>query len=281
MAAATAPPKTTPTTLTLEPLTRLVGEPDEQLRNALFRRVPEATLVENGTRIDSPLILEDVPGFVAAGLAGLKRLAPEQRALVKLPPGLFALLVDETRTLDRLRIDHEAMLAAAAAGTRSEREAALRAAMRAGLAVRSVTVSALRNVLGREGMVEIEAAVGTGDTASKLAAGLEELAAQVRQRLRGAPVERYLFAEFGLDEAYAGQLGEAAARVRKLDEAPAPPDRVVTQRMLDLQDGRVLHLIAMVLRAFRAAHKADAAVLELDLPTIGWLFDARSTRRPT
>ncbi len=264
----------------LDQLAAFLGEPDEQLRNALFRRVPEGTLVEHGTRVDSPLILEDVPGFVQAGLDGLKRLLPEQRSLVKLPPGLFALLVDETRMLDRLRADHEAMLAAAAAGTRTEREAALRTAMRAGLALRSVTVSALRNVLGREGMHPIETAIGTGDTASKLAAGLEELARQVRQRLRGDAIDRYLFAEFGLDEACAGQLDEAAARVRKLDEAPAPPDRVVTQRMLDLQDGRVLHLIAMVLRAFRAAHKADGDVPEPDLPTIGWLFDARSTRRP-
>ena len=280
MAAASAPSKPTSAPPTLEQLARLVGEPDEQLRNALFKRVPEGTLVEHGTRVDSPLILDDVPGFVQAGLEGLKHLLPEQRALVKLPPGLFALLIDEARTLGRLRVDHEAMLAAAAAGTRSEREAGLRAAMRSGLALRSVTVSALRNVLGREGMAPIEAAIGTGDTASKLAHGLEELGRQVRRRIGADPVDRYLFTAFGLDEACAAQLDEAAARVRKLDEAPAPPDRVVTQRMLDLQDGRVLHLIAMVLRAFRAAHKADGAVPEPDLPTIGWLFDARSTRRP-
>lgn len=265
---------------TLAQLASLVGEPDEQLRNAIFRRSAEASLVEHGSRIESQHLLDDVPAFVAASLDTVKRLTGPQRSLFKLPPGLFALLIDETQTLQRLKADHDAMLAAAAGGTRSEREAALRTAMREGIAMRNVTFHALRNVLGREGMDEVERASGVGDTASKLAAGLEGLAALVRRHLAGDPLERYLLAEFGLDEACAAQLSEGAVRIRKLDEAPPPPDRVVTQRMLDLQDGRVLHLIAMVLRAFRAAHKADAAVPEPELHTIGWLFDARSTRRP-
>lgn len=266
---------------TLDQLASLVGEPDEQLRNALFRRITEASLVEHGSRVDSQPILDDVPAFVSASLDSLKKLSGAQRALIKLPPGLFALLIDESRTLLRLKADHDAMLAAVAGGTRSEREAALRNAMREGLSMRNVTYNALRNVLGREGMGEVDAAAGVGDTAGKLAAGLEGLAALVRRKLQSDPLERYLFSEFGLDEACAAQMSDCAARIRKLDEAPPPPDRVVTQRMLDLQDGRVLHLIAMVLRAYRAAHKADAAVPEPELHSTGWLFDAKSTRRPT
>jgi hypothetical protein len=273
-------PATAAASLPLEQLAGLVGEPDEQLRNALFRRAAEEGMVEHGSRVDSQHILEDVAPFVGFSLDTLKKLSPAQRALIKLPPGLFALLVDESRVLQRLKADHDAMLAAMAGGTRSEREAALRQSMREGLALRSVTYNALRNVLGRDGMGEVDRAIGVGDTAAKLAAGLEGLGALVRRRLQGDPVERYLFSEFGLDEGCAEQLGACAVRIRKLDEAPPPPDRVVTQRMLDLQDGRVLHLIAMVLRAFRAAHKADAAVPEPELHTIGWLFDARSTRRP-
>jgi hypothetical protein len=275
-----SPPPATFAVPTLEQLAGLVGEPDEQLRNALFRRAAEASLVEHGTRVDSQYILDDVPPFVAASLDAVKRLSAAQRALIKLPPGLFALLVDESRVLQRLKADHDAMLAAVAGGTRSEREAALRLAMREGLALRNVTYNALRNVLGREGMAEIDQSIGVGDTPAKLAGGLDSLAALLRRRLQGDPVERYLFSEFGLDEGCADQMGACGARIRKLDEAPPPPDRVVTQRMLDLQDGRVLHLIAMVLRAFRAAHKADAAVPEPELHSTGWLFDARSTRRP-
>lgn len=238
-------------------------------------------MVEHGSRVDSQHILDDVAPFVAASLEALKKLTAPQRALIKLPPGLFALLLDESRVLRRLKADHDAMLAAVAGGTRSEREAALRQSMRDGLAMRNVTYNALRNVLGRDGMTEVEKAIGVGDTPVKLATGLEGLAALLRRKLQGDPVERYLFSEFGLDEVCAEQMSTCAARIRKLDEAPPPPDRVVTQRMLDLQDGRVLHLIAMVLRAFRAAHKADAAVPEPELHTIGWLFDARSTRRPS
>jgi hypothetical protein len=265
---------------TLEQLAGLVGEPDEQLRNALFRRASEASLVEHGTRVDTQYLLEDVPPFVAASLDAMKRLSAAQRGLIKLPPGLFALLVDESRVLQRLKADHDAMLAAVAGGTRSEREAALRQSMRDGLALRNVTRNALRNVLGREGMDEVDKSIGVGDTPAKLAAGLDALATLLRRKLQGDPVERYLFSEFGLDEACADEVGACAARIRKLDEAPPAPDRIVTQRMLDLQDGRVLHLIAMVLRAFRAAHKADAAIPEPELHTIGWLFDGRSTRRP-
>jgi len=265
---------------TLDQLATLVGEPDEQLRSALFRKISEASLVEHGSRIDTQPILEDVPSFVSVSLDTLKKLGAPQRSLLKLPPGLFALLIDESRTLLRLKADHDAMLAAVAGGTRSEREAALRNTMREGLALRNVTYNALRNVLGRDGMGEVDAAVGVGDTASKLAGGLEGLASLVRRKLQGDPMERYLFSEFGLDEGCSAQMSDCAARIRKLDEAPPPPDRVVTQRMLDQQDGRVLHLIAMVLRAFRAAHKADAAVPEPELHATGWLFDARSTRRP-
>ncbi|MCS6899846.1 MAG: hypothetical protein RMJ98_10855 [Myxococcales bacterium] len=265
---------------TLEQLAGLVGEPDEQLRNALFRRTAEASLVEHGTRVDTQYILEDIPPFVAASLDTMKRLHPAQRALLKLPPGIFALLVDESRVLQRLKADHDAMLAAVAGGTRSEREAALRQSMREGLALRNVTRNALRNVLGREGLAEVDQSIGVGDTPAKLAAGLDALAALLRRKLQGDPVERYLFSEFGLDEACANEVSACAARIRKLDEAPPAPDRIVTQRMLDLQDGRVLHLIAMVLRAFRAAHKADATIPEPELHTIGWLFDGRSTRRP-
>lgn len=262
--------------LTLDQLSVLVGEPSEQLRAAIFRKVPDEGMVEHGTRIDTQLILDDLPGFVAASLDTIKRLTGEQRALIKLPAGLFALLIDEAQVLARLKVDHDAMIEAAAGGTRSEREAALRKGMREGLALRNVTYHALRNVLGREGMTEVDEVTGVGDTAEKLASGLDALAALIHRRLQGDALERYLFSEFGLDEACARQLGDCAARIRKLEEVHPPPDRIVTQRMLDLHDGRVLHLIAMVIRAFRAAHKADPAVPVPELHAIAWLFDARA-----
>lgn len=278
-----SPPKPSApfTTPSLEHLAGLVGEPDEQLRNALFRRTSEETLVEYGTRVDSKDILEDVVSFTAISLEILKKLTAQQRSLIKLPPGLFALLLDEARVLRRLKMDHDAMLAAMAGGTRSEREAALRQSMREGLALRNVTYKALRNVLGHDGINEVDEVIGVGDTASKLAMGLEGLTSLLHKKLQGDPMDRYLFSEFGLDESYAAELSHCAARIRKLDEAPPPPDRVVTQRMLDLQDGRVLHLIAMILRAFRAAHKADTAVSEPELNSIGWLFGTQSTRHPS
>jgi hypothetical protein len=262
----------------LAQLAQLVGQPAEQLRVAIFRRVPDESLVEHGTRVDSQLILDDVPGFASSCLGALKRMTAEQRALIKLPPGLFALLVDEAALLARLKVDHDAMIAAGAGATPEGREAHVRREMREGIALRNVSYQALRNVLGREGMRDVDAVVGTADTPARLADGLDGLADVIRKLQGGDALDRLLAGEFGLDEAFADSLHERAVSARALADLPPPPDRIVTQRMLDLQDGRVLHLMAIVVRAFRVAHKADAAVGLPELRATAPLFDTRPHR---
>jgi hypothetical protein len=55
--------------------------------------------------------------------------------------------------------------------------------------------------------------------------------------------------------------------------------RRVSQRSLDVQDGRVLLLVEQTLRAFRTAHRADASILVPELNRIAWLFDTSHPSR--
>lgn len=259
---------------TLGELARVVGQPSEELREALFRRVPDAQLVEMGARIDSQCILDDVPGFVAAGLDVLKRLSAEQRGLLKLPPGLFALLVDETLLLVKIKRERDEQGEPDSDTKPAAREAQTKRAMREGLLLRNVALQALRTLLSREAMVEVERRVEGADSPARLVDGLQALTEVVRRLLGGDALDQLMAREFGLDDAFVVRLASEAASLQALASLPPPPELTVSQRRLDLQDGRVLHLLAIALRAFRAAHKVNALVEEPRLPASGWLFDA-------
>ena len=64
--------------------------------------------------------------------------------------------------------------------------------------------------------------------------------------------------------------------VRDAAKVTAAPGRKVTQRALDLQDGKVLYLIEKVIRSFRAARRADPTILVPELNKIAWMFETRS-----
>ena len=74
----------------------------------------------------------------------------------------------------------------------------------------------------------------------------------------------------GLNDAQVAALAAAAASIRSTqrDLALVLDDRNVTQRELDAQDGRVVHLIALVFGAFRDATRRDPAIA---LPDLGEL----------
>ena len=56
----------------------------------------------------------------------------------------------------------------------------------------------------------------------------------------------------------------------------ASPPRKVSQRSLDIQDGRVLTLIDMIWRAFRVARRTDRSILIPELNRILWRFETRT-----
>jgi hypothetical protein len=57
----------------------------------------------------------------------------------------------------------------------------------------------------------------------------------------------------------------------------ASPPRKVSQRSLDLQDGRALSLVDMIWRAFRLARRSDRSILMPELNRIAWMFESRTS----
>ncbi len=93
--------------------------------------------------------------------------------------------------------------------------------------------------------------------------------------------QRALVASMGLNDAQVAALAAAAESIRSTqrDLALVLDDRNVTQRELDAQDGRVVHLIALVYGAFRDATRRDPAIALPDLGELHtWLV--RPDRRP-
>jgi hypothetical protein len=265
---------------TLVSLHASLGAVDEGLRARTFRVVSEDALVELGVKSDSQPILDDVPGFVAEAVAIRAALSPERAALVKLPAGWAALAVDEATKLAAAKKQHDATTTSAA-GTKAARAKAERAAMVAGIALRDTTYDALRNALGPARLASLDATVGTAETTEKLALGLEKTADFIDDVLKhGSDDDRASLADFDAGEACAKALRGEAASVRGAGEAAAAGGRRVSQRALDAQDGRVLHLVGVGLRAFRAAHRVDAAILVPPLPRIGWIFETGHRRHP-
>lgn len=263
---------------TLDGLSETLRAPDEKIRAALFEDADEASLVESGTKVDSDNIVKDVPGFVGMALDIHKGLSDAQRAILMLSPALLPLLVSETLELRRLKADHDASVTEGAGG-KAERATAERREMREGIGLRDSVYDALRNARGPRGMAKVDGIVGTAETGEKLAQGMEALAGFVRERLqKGSAADRTRFEVFQISEATAKTLETKAAAVRKASMVTAAPARRVTQRKLDLQDGRALDLIDRVLRAFRAAHRQERSILVPELRTIGWMFDTGAGR---
>jgi hypothetical protein len=261
----------------LSPRISAEGLSNEPLRKALFQNVSEAVLVETGTSIDSQSLLDDIPRFVSSMIEIRKALSPSQRGLLKLPEGIPALLIAEATALRTLHAEH-LDAAVQGAGSKAQRESESRRESREGIALRDLVYDALRSAVGAEGMSEIDAISGTAETSEALAKGLSSLADHVRRLQKAGGDKRLLLEEFGVDEACAATLEQKAVRVRKAGEAVAAPTKRVTQRKLDLQDGRVAHLIGVALRAFRAARRADASILVPELRKSAWLFEVRSGR---
>jgi hypothetical protein len=86
---------------------------------------------------------------------------------------------------------------------------------------------------------------------------------------------------FGAGPARAAELEARAKAV----EAAAPPaagtGKRVSKRALDIQDGRVLVLIDLILRAFRLARRTDKSLLSPELNRLAALFDTRAKAAAT
>ncbi|WP_437681567.1 hypothetical protein [Sorangium sp. So ce131] len=264
------------TTITLDLLARELGPADGTFAARTFAGIPEEDLVAEGTRIDSQSLIDDVPHFVASARRILGSLSESQRSKVRMPAALLPLLVAEAGRLQAMKRSHDAE-ATEVAGARAAVEAQGRSAMRDGIAERDLCYDGLRNALGARRMARVDAIVGRADSPENLAKGLEALAAFIEETRRADPLQDgKLLEDYGVGAECAATLRATAQRVRGTASVQIATGRRVTQRALDLQDGRVAIVIEKILRAFRSARRVDGTILVPELNKAAWMFEVRS-----
>ncbi|WP_437737267.1 hypothetical protein [Sorangium sp. So ce1335] len=262
-------------TTTLDALAREFGPADGAFAARTYAGIPEEDLVAEGTRIDSQSLIDDVPQFVASARRILGSLSGAQRSKVRMPEALLPLLVAEAGRLQAMKRSHDAA-ATEVAGARAALEVQGRSAMRDGIAERDLCYDGLRNALGPRRMARVDAIVGRADSPENLARGLEALAAFIDETRRADPQDAQLLEDYDVGAECAAALRTTAQRVRGTASVQVTAGRRVTQRALDLQDGRVAIVIEKILRAFRAARRVDGTILVPELNKAAWMFETRS-----
>lgn len=266
---------TNETTYDLDSLAEQLGEPDTVFAARTFTRVDEAALVREGARVDSQNVLDDMPRFAGSALEITASLTAAQQEHLLLPSQIYPLLIHEAVTLRQKKAQHD-QEGTGRAADKANRETAARAAMVAGIARRDAIYDAVKNALGAEVTTELDAVVGHAASADALAKGQEALATFIDRKSKASPETAARLADYKLGPATADQLRAAAKSVRTTGKVTAAPGRRVTQRALDLQDGRVLLLVDKILRAFRAARRIDPTILKPELNKLAWMFEKRS-----
>ncbi|MFS8071967.1 MAG: hypothetical protein ACMG6S_36825, partial [Byssovorax sp.] len=274
-----------PGTATLATLPAVFGAADEVSRALLFRAADDSDLVDDGTKVETSTILNSVPTFLVSCAGILAGLTMEQEALVYLDPGVFGVLVDETGKLvarkklhdDNVRAEKSGQVAQEAGASSVARDAAL---------LRERTRAGLVSALGSSRRTLIDTAAGTSTEDPALVGAALDALADLLSAVHDPKVagwtdgDRSATDRFCVGSEQITALRAAALAVGKVGEAPARPTRSVTQRALDLQDGRVLLLVEMIVRALRQAHRASTAIAMPDLKQLAWKFSSRSGKRP-
>jgi hypothetical protein len=257
-------------------LGKALGKPDPKLQRLLFRNAREDSLAAWGTEVDSKNILADMPRFIVSALGILASLDPARRGLVKLPPGIFAAVVVEAIKLEQMKADHEATVTTNA-GDKADRESTLRREMREGVALRDTVVERLGNALIDDQMKKVEILANDASSADHLAAGLVALADLIDDlRQNGSEDDKDALAIWSIDDATVTSLRDKSTAILDAGKIVASPPRKVSQRSLDIQDGRTLTLIDMIWRAFRLARRTDRSILMPELNRIAWMFESRN-----
>ncbi len=265
-------------TYTLDSLAQQLGDPDAAFVTRIFASTTPAALVERGTRTSSQNVIDDVPGFAGSALEIYASLSPAQRARIRLPQAIYPALVAEAVILRKKNADHATIRLDHAAG-KADRSAAERRAVVAGIAKRDSVYDGLKSAVGEQAVAELNVVVGRADTAEVLAKGLDAVADFIDRKHTFDADTAALLEDFQVGPACAADLRSDAEQLRKAGMVTASTARRVSQRGLDLQDGRVLLLIERILRAFRAANREDATILVPALVKLAWLFELRPRRK--
>lgn len=238
-----------------------------------------------GQRTATERILDTAPGFVRSVEALWDSFSHTQRrTLVGYTPAVLSVLLAECAALKVCNSRYD-LAAQRSLATRAQRESAARDAMRKGRDLRDQVGATLRTLHGASALSDdgVSRAFSSAETAEDLALRLCDVARYIERTLAAVDAEtREAYAALLLDDALVAEIRGQAAEVRATAaDLNDTEDMRVCQRQLDLQDGRVLHVIGMIHGAFRGAARRDATMLAPDLGALSPIFERPSGGSPS
>lgn len=261
----------------LDALQKDLGEPSAPLASMALGSRSDEELLGLGTEFTSADILESVPRFL--GTASAYLASAKSAPVMGVSKRYLALATRESIVLRGMLRDALSN-AGDTAVTRRQKLAEANAEARA---LRDQVLHTLGGLVAAKGAMreKVRASAGAAPTPEALAVALETLAGVVASVRQAATREALVaYDELGITDDLEGALNERAKSLRQAADVArgGNPTKGITQRALDLQDGRVLHLVLHIHRAFREAHTLDATVV---LPPLGKLrrLVERSTPR--
>lgn len=251
----------------LDQLARDLGEPSASLAALALGARSEEDFLALGTEFASTDILESMPRFLGTAWAYVS--SAKSAPVMGVSKGYLALATRESIVLRGMLRD----ALSNAGGSAAARRQKLAQANADARALRDQVLHTLGGLVPAKGKVrdKVLASAGAAPTAETLAVALETLAGVVETTRHGASKDELLaYDELGVTSNLGGALNDQAKALRDAADVASGgnPIKGVTQRALDLQDGRVLHLLTHIHRAFREAHGANPTVV---LPPLGRL----------
>lgn len=273
----------TPRPETLDALSKRLGAPNPTAARVTFRGYDPAEGLDQGKDVATERILRAVPVFVGSVTALWTTLTDAQRKKVLGYTETFLpVLVAETQKLQALNAQYD-RVARLASVSRSHCEAAANEQLREARDLRDQVLRTVSEFVPRSPQsATLKVAARGAESADKLAVALDALGDWLSGWLASMPSdEREVCAAMGFDDALAAELRQRAERVREsqADLDAISGDTRVTQRELDMQDGRVLHVVGVIHQAFRSAARRDPTIVAPDLADLDTVFE-RAPRSP-
>jgi hypothetical protein len=261
----------------LDALQKDLGEPSAPLASMALGSRSDEEFLGLGTEFTSADILESVPRFL--GTASAYLASAKSAPVMGVSKGYLALATRESIVLRGMLRD----ALSNAGGSAVVRRQKLTEATAQARALRDQVLHTLGGLVPAKGKVrdKVLASAGAAPTAETLAVALETLAGVVSSaRQAASKAELAAYDELGITGSLGGALNDQAKALREAADVASGgnPIKGVTQRALDLQDGRVLHLVTHIHRAFREAHASSATVVLPPLGRLRRLIDKSASR---
>jgi len=269
---------------TLESLCAKHGAPNPLLRRVVFSTFEPEEGLALGRKVATERILTAVPGFAQNVVISWEALPAERRAkVIGFQPAVLAVLLDETSTLRDANRRYDARARANAMG-REARDADAREALRTGriLCEHVLRVAQRWAPAAYLTRAPLPGAVEGAQNPDALANTLDTMASWLAAwRATWSAEEREVYEGLQFAPGLAGSLHEAATRIRDTQEvlAAAADTMPASQRELDVQDGRVLHVVELIHNAFQQAARNDGQIVVPDLGELTSVFE-RAKAKP-